>query len=201
MLRALIQFLIFCSLIWASVANAQLCANLSWQDNSANENGFTLERNQNGGPWTVVAAAIGADIMAYSDCTLVQGLTQNVYTYRVNAFNAAGVSGYSNTASKTIAALPPPPTLPAAPTGLSVSSISNQTLEMSWANDTPGATTELARRSANLDAFTTVATVGAGKSFYRQMGLPTRTTYCYKARAAMAGQVSDFSELACATTK
>lgn len=78
-------------------------ADLAWTDNANNEDGFVLERQLNGSPWQVVAAAIGANITAYSDSTLQDGILPNTYCYRVAAFNAVGASAYSNAACKTLA--------------------------------------------------------------------------------------------------
>ena len=79
---------------------------LSWSDNSSNENGFQIERCTG----TVVScgsfAQIGQvpfDINAATDAGL-QG--QTTYTYRVRAFNAAGQSAYSNAIQVTTPAVP-----------------------------------------------------------------------------------------------
>ncbi len=71
---------------------------LAWQDNSANETGFQIERSRSGGAFSLIATA-AAGATSYSDTS---GLTPNkTYSYRVRAINAAGASGYSNTASAT----------------------------------------------------------------------------------------------------
>ncbi|HVE65448.1 MAG TPA: fibronectin type III domain-containing protein [Thermoanaerobaculia bacterium] len=71
---------------------------LAWQDKSSNETGFQIERARNGNPFSlIVTTAAGAT--SYSDTS---GLTPGkLYSYRVRAVNAAGTSGYSNTASAT----------------------------------------------------------------------------------------------------
>jgi hypothetical protein len=71
---------------------------LAWQDNSGNETGFQIERSRSGGAFSLIATA-GAGATTWSDTS---GLTPNkTYSYRVRAVNAAGNSGYSNTASAT----------------------------------------------------------------------------------------------------
>jgi hypothetical protein len=72
--------------------------NLLWTDNSANEDSFAIERGAvTGGPFTKIAA-VAANITNYSNI----GLTANTqYFYRVNAFNVAGNSAYSNEANAT----------------------------------------------------------------------------------------------------
>jgi hypothetical protein len=57
--------------------------------------------------------------VSYIDNTLADpGSTDNVYCYRLLAFNAAGNSAYSNEVCKTIAALPLG--IPAAPSNLTI---------------------------------------------------------------------------------
>jgi len=71
--------------------------NLAWTDNSNNEGGFKIERCQGSGckNFTQVAQ-VGAGTTSFSNT----GLSRNTsYTYRVRAFNAAGTSTPSNTAS------------------------------------------------------------------------------------------------------
>ena len=71
--------------------------NLSWTDNSGNENGFSLERCKNVGCTNFVQITqVGAGVTTFADTTVAKNST---YNYRVRAFNAAGNSAYSNTAS------------------------------------------------------------------------------------------------------
>ena len=67
--------------------------NLSWTQNSSNEDGFIVERSSNGTSFTVIATT-GPNATAYS----VTGLASNTrYYFRVRAFNSLGSSAYSNT--------------------------------------------------------------------------------------------------------
>lgn len=69
--------------------------NLSWTDNSDNEDGFKIERSPDGATWTQIDT-VGANVTTYSNT----GLTcDQTYYYRVRAYNTQGDSGYSNTAS------------------------------------------------------------------------------------------------------
>ena len=86
---------------------------LSWTDNSNNELNFNIERKAEacaGALPFAALASVGTNVTTYTDSTVVEGVT---YCYRVNASNTAGVSAYSNTASRTV-----PFTVPAAPSGL-----------------------------------------------------------------------------------
>ena len=70
---------------------------LNWQDNSTNEQGFKIERcqNQSCNNFSQVAT-VGANVTTFTDPNRVRG---KAYGYRVRAYNAAGNSAYSNTAS------------------------------------------------------------------------------------------------------
>jgi hypothetical protein len=71
---------------------------LAWQDNSANETGFQVERSREGGAFSLIATT-SPGATSYSNTS---GLTPNkTYSYRVRAVNTAGASAYSNTASAT----------------------------------------------------------------------------------------------------
>jgi hypothetical protein len=82
---------------------------LTWTDNSTNETGFTIERAPGLAATSgfLVLANVGANVTTYVDAALP---TSAAFTYRLNAYNSAGKSGYSNTASGTT-----PPPVPAAP--------------------------------------------------------------------------------------
>ena len=70
--------------------------NLTWRDNAANETGYTVERSMNGTTWTPLASNLPAGTTSYASTGLSANTT---YYHRVRAFNAAGASAYSNTAS------------------------------------------------------------------------------------------------------
>ena len=70
---------------------------LVWEDTSTNEEGFKIERSNNG-TFTKIAT-VGANVNSYIDTGLVEGAT---YCYSVRAFNAAGNSSYSNQACGTV---------------------------------------------------------------------------------------------------
>jgi hypothetical protein len=79
-----------------AVSTSQI--NLSWNDNSNNEDGFIIER-ANGSNWTQVGS-VGPSYGPYTVTFSNTGLQANkTYTYRVRAFNVIGNSAYSNTAS------------------------------------------------------------------------------------------------------
>lgn len=70
---------------------------LRWSDNSSNETGFKIERALGSGSFSQIATT-GRNTTQYTDTTVASNRT---YRFRVRAYNSAGNSGYSNTASIT----------------------------------------------------------------------------------------------------
>jgi hypothetical protein len=75
----------------SSVSGSQI--NLTWTDRSNNETGPRIDMLING-VWTQIGT-VGANVTSFS----VTGQPLTTYSFRVAAFNDAGLSAYSNTAS------------------------------------------------------------------------------------------------------
>lgn len=65
---------------------------LSWTDASDNEDGFGVERRSGTSAFQRIAS-VGSNVSTYTDPNLASSTT---YCYRVNAFNTAGNSAYTN---------------------------------------------------------------------------------------------------------
>ncbi len=74
-----------------SVSTSQI--NLSWTDNSSNEDGFKIEVDEGDTGSFVYLDTVGEDVTSYPDTGLTEGVA---YCYRVYAYNTYGDSGYSN---------------------------------------------------------------------------------------------------------
>lgn len=70
--------------------------NLTWTDNSNNEDGFRLERKTGAGGTYALIATLPAGQTGYSNSGLS---ASTIYFYRIRAYNSAGNSNYSNEAS------------------------------------------------------------------------------------------------------
>jgi len=70
--------------------------NLTWSDNSDNEEGFIIERKSDGGEFVEIARTT-QDVSKYLDSSPIVGAMN---TYRVKAFNSFGDSGYTNESGK-----------------------------------------------------------------------------------------------------
>jgi hypothetical protein len=74
---------------------------LSWIDNSNNEDGFRIERSDDGTPFQLVAT-VPSGTNSYEDTVSVLGDFQ----YRVNAFNSSNQSGFTNVACVSVLVVP-----------------------------------------------------------------------------------------------
>jgi Fibronectin type III domain len=101
---------ILAALIWHEEIDAA-SLQLTWADNSQNEDGFDIERRTGTTGAFLALTTVGANQRSYTDANLSNGTT---YCYRVRAFNDDGGSPYSNEACATTTASaptpPPPPT-------------------------------------------------------------------------------------------
>jgi len=167
--------------------------NLSWTDNSGDEDGFRVER-WDGSSWVEIAT-VGVDSTAYQDANLACNTT---YYYRVRAYNAGGNSAYSNTAWATTDACPPLP--PAAPSDLSATAASASQINLSWTDNSGDEDGFKVERSLDGSTWTQVAAVGTNVTFYQDVSLTCGTTYYYRVKAYNEGGDSDYSNLAYATT-
>jgi subtilisin family serine protease len=74
---------------------------LTWADNSGNEEGFEIQRRTADGQYALLVR-LGPNTTSFSDTSIAEGWT---YSYRVHAFNAAGASSHSNEVTLTAACL------------------------------------------------------------------------------------------------
>lgn len=81
------------SLVIKSVGTTSIT--IGWKDNATNETGFYVERKTGTGAWTRVAT-LSANTTTYTNTGLAR---RTSYSYRVQAYNVAGTSAYSNVAT------------------------------------------------------------------------------------------------------
>ncbi len=166
---------------------------LAWTDGSSDETGFYIERCQGGGCSSfAIVDSVAAGVVAYQNT----GLTgQQSYSYRIRAYNAAGPSTPSNTASATT-------NLPAIPTGLLATATSTTQVQLAWTDNATDETSYDVQRCAGggCTNFATITTTAANAVGFTDTGLSASTTYRYQVRAVNGAGSSDFSNTAQTTT-
>ncbi|MBI5384526.1 MAG: fibronectin type III domain-containing protein, partial [Verrucomicrobia bacterium] len=175
----------------AATAASASQVNLTWTDNANNETGFAVERAVGTGSFVQIAT-LGANITSYADTALSANTT---FSYRVRAYNSAGNSAYSATATATTPNVPP-----AAPSGLTATAASASQINLAWTDNANNETGFALERSSDNVTFTQIATVGANVTSYANTGLSASTTYYYRVRASNAAGNSAYSATASATT-
>lgn len=149
---------------------------LTWQDNSTNEDGFIVKRKVGTDPNTTFSDVFttSPNVMTYSD-TAVQPNT--IYTYKVRAFRNAGGGAASNEA--TVTTLP----LITAPTNLRAVAIDGK-VQLTWQdNSTNEDGFKIRRKGPNDIDFTDIGSVGVNVTNYSDSQIQPNTTYAYKVRA------------------
>jgi glucose/arabinose dehydrogenase len=169
-------------------------ATLDWVDTAGDETGFKIERKLTSQADTSYAqiATVGANVVTYSNTSLAAG----AYSYRVRANNTAGDSAYSNVATATVTAPPPP----SAPSGLVATGGSGQAT-LNWVDNASNETGFKIERKLTSQADTSyaqIATAGANVVTYTNTSVAAGT-YTYRVRANNANGDSAYSNAANAT--
>jgi titin len=172
-------------------SNTQI--NLTWTDNSNNEDGFKIEHKLNSAVTYTQIATVNANVTTYQNT----GLTTNTgYSYRVRAYNTGGNSGYSNAATATT--LPNPPNAPA---NLTATTVSNKRIDIAWtdnAGDELGFIIE--RKTGSGGVYGVIDTINANATAFSNANLAGGKQYFFRVRAYNAGGNSDYTNEANATT-
>jgi len=176
------------NLLASVISSSQI--NLSWTDNSTNEDGFYIDRKQGTGAYTQIAS-VGANVKTYSNTGLS---TSTTYTYRVRAYNIAG-----DAASNEISATTNGVTPPTAPSGLTATAISSSQINLSWTDNSSNEDGFYIDRKQGTGTFTQIASVGANVKTYSNTGLISSTTYTYRVRAYNGGGDAASNEISATT--
>lgn len=162
---------------------------LTWKDNSGNENGFKIERKKGAlGSWAQIAT-VGANVTTYTNTGLAIGTT---YYYRVRASNAGGNSSYSNVAYATTLGI-------AAPTSLTAKAISSARIKLDWKDNSVNETGfKIERKRGLTGTWAQIRMVGANVVTFTDTRLAAGATYYYRVRAYNGGGSSAYSNVASA---
>ncbi|HEY0770412.1 MAG TPA: fibronectin type III domain-containing protein, partial [Sphingobacteriaceae bacterium] len=164
----------------------QTTVDLSWTHTGTTESGFFVERSTGNNTSYTTIATLAANTTTYSNT----GLTANTqYYYRVRAFNATGISAYSNELNTTT--LNP---IPAAPTNLSLTVISAGEIRINWTDaSTNESGFEIHRSTSNNTSYSLLTTTSANAVTYSDLTVSQGVTYYYKIRSINNGGPSAFT--------
>lgn len=178
----------------AAVAFSATRIDLTWNDNSNNEDGFRIERaDDNAFSQNLVTQTVGSGVVTYSD-TSVQPV--KTYYYQVIAYNSVGDSAPSGTASATT-----PNVAPAAPSGLARVVVSASRVDLSWVDNSSNETGfRLEQATAANFSGATLFALGAGITTYSDTSVAPSTTYYYRVFATNGAGDSSASNTVTATT-
>jgi FtsP/CotA-like multicopper oxidase with cupredoxin domain len=192
------------------ITTPTLQVNLAWVDTTANEVGFRIMRQVDGGAFET-AGVVGANSTSFIDRDVT---TDHTYTYEVIAYNSAANSSYvggppgesppSNQASVgTTLGQPTPTSLTATASALSTAA---PTITVTFKDNSPADNGFTLQRATDAIFTTALATfnlpvqAGMGTVSYLDTGVGLATTYYYRVRAEGAPTFSAWSVSASATT-
>jgi len=182
------------SLTATTVSSSQI--NLAWTDNASNEDGFKIERKTGAAGTYAEVGSVGANVTSFSNTGLAAS-TQ--YFFRVLAHNAGGNSAYSNEANATTQS---PPTPPAAPSGLTATTVSSSQINLAWTDQASNEDDfKIERKTGAAGTYAEVGSVGANVTSFSNTGLAASTEYFYRVLAHNTAGNSAFSNEANATTQ
>jgi hypothetical protein len=169
---------------------------LEWLDRSNNEDGFKVERSSNPNSGFAVVRNFNAGT---DSCTISNLTPGSTYYFRVNAFNSAGTSSYTNTVSVTT--LDATGTPPAAPSNLQASQPTQSSIALNWqanSNDETGFKVEMSLFPSG--GFAEIASLSAGVTTGTISNLNASTAYYFRVYAYNAAGNSTYSNTVDATT-
>ena len=139
-------------------------AKLKWNDNSNNESGFKIYKNN------TFIATVNSNIREYK----LYNLHENTYySYSVKAYNSDGTSSASST-NFTTKKKP----IPTKPTNMTTASITDTTVTLKWKDNSSNESGFKIYKGSKL-----VATLGVNSTRYTLRGLTARTSYNYTIKA------------------
>jgi len=156
---------------------------LTWSDASSDETLFRIERSATSNGTWIEIGSVTANTTAYIDSSLAAATTAY---YRVRAFNGAGGSAYTATASAT--------TPDIAPSGLAGSSITGG-IAISWTDNCPDETGFLVSRSTDNSTWTPIATPASNAITYTDTTVVNGSSYYYRVQAARAAGNTSWSNV------
>ena len=167
----------------ANPGNAQV--SLTWSASSGATSYNVKRSTTSGGPYATIANPAGT---SHVDTSVVNGTT---YFYVVSALNDIGESGDST----QVAATPSAPTVPAAPSNLTLTTTKKK-IRLSWVDNSNNETGFKIERSTDGVNFAQIAIVAANIVTYQNNGVTSGVRYYYRVRATNGAGDSAYSNTA-----
>ena len=147
---------------------------LTWTDNSTNETGFCIERDNGDGKYVQIAQT-NANATSYQDNTVKQN---SMYNYRVRAIRTGQTYPYSTYSNSIYAQV----MVPSAPI-FNWAYVSSSQIYLTW-YDNDNTMTGYTLQKKNGSSWSTIATLAGGVASYMDAsGLSPNTTYQYQINA------------------
>jgi hypothetical protein len=160
---------------------------LSW-GGSWQEEGYEIQQSTDGATWQ----SLGRSALPLRDAQIWYLNGETTYYFRVRAFNAAGDSPFSASASARTLTIPPG--------SLSAVAVSRSEIDLTWEDNSGEEVRFEIERSLDAQTFKRIATVGANVTAYADTPVRKGTTYHYRVRACTEPACTPFHYPVAATT-
>jgi hypothetical protein len=177
----------------AATAAGQKQIDLSWTDNSGNEDVFRIEKKLGPGGVYSEIATVTVNVTSYQDT----GLTANTeYCYRVRAYNTAGNSEYSNEDCVTTN-----PTIPISPGNLTALATGINEVTLNWTDNSDNEDGFIIEReNITLPGFSVIDSVVVNDTSYIDSTVNQGVSYNYRISAYNISGQSGYSNVFYVTT-
>ncbi len=160
---------------------------LTWTDNSDAETGYEVQRSLNGTDWATLTTT-AADVETYTDLT-VSSVTH--YYYRVRAFNATHVSGWSATVDDTTPAYSGPAL---EPDSIASANITSTSVDIHWTDGGATDSFELQQSSDGGTTWVTLVTLPKDTTFFSIIGKLPGSSLKFRVRASNTVGTSSWTD-------
>ena len=166
-----------------AISSSQI--NLTWTDNSSSESGYKIEHSPVDNLHYTEVGSVAPNVTVYSDRGLNEGTK---YYYRVRAYNAITISGYSSAKSATTLF-----NIPVAPSGLTITTLQSAKIIIAWTDNSNNETGFKIQRKGATGGYADLTTKGANVTSYTDTAVTDGTLYYYRVCATNTAGDSAYS--------
>jgi hypothetical protein len=179
-------------------ALSSLAVELRWTDTNEHEDGYYVERAEQGQNFTRIAT-LPANSEFYVDTSVQK---DKIYFYRIQAFIGGNRGPYSQMVMVSTASPPVPPAAPQPPTGLTVTNTRATQNVLTWKRPTSGGAVDLfvIERKQGAGSYAEIATVSGRTVSYIDNDVIANTQFTYRVKSRNTTADSAYSSEATVTT-